>query len=622
VTTLQDSIETAKSAVVSGNYDQAITWCHHIRRRFPKNIDAHWLLAEAYRERGQSDKAEELCLRVLSAAPDNLIARWGLALILEEHNDLQEAVWHLERALEYNPGHAELESEFQRIAGRPYVLTPAGLAHLYLRGGLYYRAAEQFRAAIAVEGEQLEFLVGLAEALWYDRQLEEAQEVAERALADSPDCLKANLIVAFTRRLLEPAREAEVAPYLERARALDATDALLRAMLKEAGLSHIQPPAVATELEMVPSEPQAVAEPAGKAAGVSWLEDTQPLPLDWLNQAVEDTARHGEESEAALEAALLTPSIDQADAAAEVAEEPPASSPRETETGAPTAALAGTEETSAQADEAIASSAPPAPDDWEAIARQMAEAASKQIDEMQPIKPEAGFMSVDEIRVTFGEEWADLLTEEVKLDPEAERRLNDALSELVGEAEPAAVEGGWQPAEPGILSSRGKLTDAPQPAQAGESDLTSSAERSSIEAPGTEAEPTLSEEQPSETRPFEPSQATIAPQADEPDRSVIDSLLHRLEQNPDDCQARLALAAAYQQVDEPESAAAEYRRLIRDVPELVPQLIDNLKWLSHTWPDCAAAHRALGDAYMKLGLFQQAIEEYNYVLRKRQAGQS
>ena len=600
VTTLADGIETAKEAVASGNYDQAIAWCRHVLRYHPKNVDAHWLLAEAYREQGRSDEAEDLCQRVLSAAPDNLIARWGLALILEEHNDLQEAVWHLERALEYNPGHAELQSEIQRISSRPAALTPGGLAHLYLRGALYDRAADQFQAAIGVEGPHLEYLVALTETLWYARRCAEADEVAQRVLADSPDCLKANLVAGLVRKL-SPGQEAEAEPYLERARRLDPTDAVLRALLTGVGLAETFPAAAKVELPPLSEEAEqptptpAVAEPT-----VSWLEDVQPLPLDWLGEVVPEKARPGEPGQAAI--AETTPVSSPPAAISADYLLPAEAEPMESDL-ADQIALEPELEPSIAAEPAATEPAEPELDDWKTLAEKLAAA-----DAEQPTTSPAEFPTLDEVRATWGEEWADLVAQEVTLDPESERRLNEAIADLVGEVEPAQNDE-WQTVQPGTITQRrlSPLDPAVDSADAG-----------SAEAPAPLAP---------ESVPFGAEEPTEAPQhqdevRSEIDEAVVDPLIRRLEENPGDHKARLALATAYQQAGDPELAAAEYRRLIREAPGLVPQLIDNLKWLSYTWPDCAAAHRALGDAYMRTGLFQQAIEEYNSVLAKRQPPQA
>jgi tetratricopeptide (TPR) repeat protein len=97
----------------------------------------------------------------------------------------------------------------------------------------------------------------------------------------------------------------------------------------------------------------------------------------------------------------------------------------------------------------------------------------------------------------------------------------------------------------------------------------------------------------------------------------MDDLLRRLEDNPNDVAARLVLAGVYEEREDYRRALDQYRLLIknREVPEHVLDLVlDNLRALTEDMPDDAAAHRVLGDAYRKAGMFQAAISQYNWLL--------
>ncbi len=59
---------------------------------------------------------------------------------------------------------------------------------------------------------------------------------------------------------------------------------------------------------------------------------------------------------------------------------------------------------------------------------------------------------------------------------------------------------------------------------------------------------------------------------------------------------------------------AEYRIIIRNAPELLSEVISNLRALLKLSPRYSAGFRVLGDAYMRQGEYLQAMESYNKAL--------
>ncbi|HMA32986.1 MAG TPA: hypothetical protein VKY74_00790, partial [Chloroflexia bacterium] len=99
----------------------------------------------------------------------------------------------------------------------------------------------------------------------------------------------------------------------------------------------------------------------------------------------------------------------------------------------------------------------------------------------------------------------------------------------------------------------------------------------------------------------------------------MDDLLRQLKENPTDAATRLALAIGYEQRDDYPRAAEQYRELIkgRTVPTNVLDIVTgNLRELVESQAENPTLHRLLGDAYMKQGLFQMAISQYNWLLTK------
>jgi Tfp pilus assembly protein PilF len=80
--------------------------------------------------------------------------------------------------------------------------------------------------------------------------------------------------------------------------------------------------------------------------------------------------------------------------------------------------------------------------------------------------------------------------------------------------------------------------------------------------------------------------------------------------------ARLTLAVAYGS-ERPEQALTEYRRLIKETDELVPEVIERLKEMIADGDAPPRAHRVLGDAYMKLGQYDLAMAEFQRALTTR-----
>jgi tetratricopeptide (TPR) repeat protein len=68
------------------------------------------------------------------------------------------------------------------------------------------------------------------------------------------------------------------------------------------------------------------------------------------------------------------------------------------------------------------------------------------------------------------------------------------------------------------------------------------------------------------------------------------------------------LAGAY------DDAMAEYRIIIRNAPELLSEVISNVRALLKLSPRYTVGFRVLGDAYMRQGEYLQAMDAYNKAL--------
>ncbi len=87
---------------------------------------------------------------------------------------------------------------------------------------------------------------------------------------------------------------------------------------------------------------------------------------------------------------------------------------------------------------------------------------------------------------------------------------------------------------------------------------------------------------------------------------------------------RLIKGYQYQLAGSYDEAMQEYRIIIRNAPELLAEVVSNMRALLKVAPKYAPGYRVLGDAYMRQGEYLQAMEAYNKALSmaKRARGQN
>ncbi len=79
-------------------------------------------------------------------------------------------------------------------------------------------------------------------------------------------------------------------------------------------------------------------------------------------------------------------------------------------------------------------------------------------------------------------------------------------------------------------------------------------------------------------------------------------------------QERLLKGYQYQLAGDYDDAMQEYRIIIRSAPELLSEVVSNVRALLKLAPNYSAGYRVLGDAYMRQGEYLQAMEAYNKAL--------
>jgi tetratricopeptide (TPR) repeat protein len=85
---------------------------------------------------------------------------------------------------------------------------------------------------------------------------------------------------------------------------------------------------------------------------------------------------------------------------------------------------------------------------------------------------------------------------------------------------------------------------------------------------------------------------------------------------------RLLKGYQHQLVGDYDEAMQEYRIIIRSAPELLGEVVSNVRALLKIAPRYSAGYRVLGDAYMRQGEYLQAMDSYNKALTMAKKGKN
>ncbi len=564
---LGEYCDEVKELIKAQSIDEAVVICRHILERFPKYIVPYRLLGEAALENEEYyDEAVSLFTRVLGANPEDVIAHVGLAVVHDERKELEGAIWHLERAFELAPGNTEIRQELKRLYGEregvepPRVkLTPAALARLYLREGLYDRAITELRPLLKEDPDRVDLKVALAEALWREGHRREAAEICQEILEPLPDCLKANLILGVIWK--ESGQEEEGETLLARAQALDPENGVAQELFGEA--SPLPPEKVLLpRLEEIPTPPPVpeVEEAAPPKPEEEVEEVAPPKPEEVVEEMAEEEMpkwmrRLHEVAAEGIEAEEPPPEIEEKLPMEEV---PEAISPPE-----------GVPDWLRELKEIPEEAPPPeeVPDWLERLAPPIEEVEG----EIAPLTP----------------------PEEI---PDWLRGLEEVPEEVAEEAERVEA--------PPLAEEEVELAEE-LPAQPIEEEVI------------VEEAPPIVEEIVKEPPPVVEEMVEEAPtEVIEEAPPTIEGYLDRLAAEPQDHEARLGLARAYLAQGEPDEALTHYRAIIHSEATLIGEVIEDLEAAAQEAPHHLPTQQLLGDAYMKGGRLQEALEKYRWLREK------
>ncbi|HEX2979780.1 MAG TPA: tetratricopeptide repeat protein [Anaerolineaceae bacterium] len=212
--------------IEQGKTQEAVTHLKHILQRYPKNLDSYRLLGKAYLESEHYVEASDIFQRVLACTPDDFVAQIGMSIITEAEENLDAAIWHMERAFDIQPSNPAVHDELSRLYGirdgaspEKIRLSRGALIRMYTRGNLYQQAISEVRAALLEEPERYDLRVQLARLYWLSGNQVQAAESCTELLKEYPYCLEANRTLASI--LPTTARSEESHVFEERVVALD-----------------------------------------------------------------------------------------------------------------------------------------------------------------------------------------------------------------------------------------------------------------------------------------------------------------------------------------------------------------------------------------------------------------
>lgn len=210
----------------SGQNDEAIEHCRLILKSYPKYIQTYRLLGKTFLETQRYSDASDIFQRLLVVIPDDFVAHVGMSIIQEDENNLDAAIWHMERAFETQPSNTAIQEELRRLYGRrdgiepPKIrLTRGALARMYARGNLYEQAIAELRAAISEDIQRIDLQVLLAQIYFHAGMRVEAINACKKIINKYPYCFEANRLLAILLSDSLHSEEAEV--YRKRLVAMD-----------------------------------------------------------------------------------------------------------------------------------------------------------------------------------------------------------------------------------------------------------------------------------------------------------------------------------------------------------------------------------------------------------------
>ena len=206
--------------------NEVIAHSRHILTEYPKNLKAYSQMGQALSSVSRWEEAAELFRRLLGALPYDYVAHSHLGKIYQQLGQIDDAIWHVERAYDQQPNNSEivdlLRTLYKQHRGKDIQrlqLTAGAVAQQHIRNNLYLQAVSVLDKALKRYPNRIDLRVLRARALWLAERHMDAAESAVDVLATLPYSLVANRIL--TELWLMEQRPSDAQRYLSRVEDLD-----------------------------------------------------------------------------------------------------------------------------------------------------------------------------------------------------------------------------------------------------------------------------------------------------------------------------------------------------------------------------------------------------------------
>lgn len=215
-----------------GQTEEAVAHCQYILQTYPKHLESYRLLGKAYLEAHRYSDAIDIFQRVLAVVPDDFVTHVGMSIIRNDENNLEAAIWHMERAFEVQPSNQAIQDELKHLYGRQrgeepqkIRLTRGALCRMYARGNQTRQAIAEIKTILAEEPERLDMQVLLARMYYLANMNKEAEDLSHKILGKAPYCYDSNKLMVEVLSAAKKVKEIE--PYRQKIFALDPYEAFI-----------------------------------------------------------------------------------------------------------------------------------------------------------------------------------------------------------------------------------------------------------------------------------------------------------------------------------------------------------------------------------------------------------
>ncbi len=280
-----------------GQTDEAVAHCQYILQTYPKHLETYRLLGKAYLESHQYAEAIDIFQRVLAVVPDDFITHVGMSIIRNDENNLDAAIWHMERAFEVQPSNQAIQDELKHLYGKrdgqepsKIRLTRGALCRMYARGNQTRQAIAEIKSILTETPDRVDIEVLLARMYYLSNMTNEAVDLVGKLLEKLPYCYDSNKLMIEI--LTNAKKSKEIDPYRQKIIALDPYES----MISDPGSSLDQVPEDAITVDKLYFDPATRPSPAARRQVKQEVQESDEVAPDWLVSdltGVEDLGSQG-----------------------------------------------------------------------------------------------------------------------------------------------------------------------------------------------------------------------------------------------------------------------------------------------------------------------------------------